>query len=577
MSVTDSWQRVASALASVESNRYLWQRRFYNAMKDYRFIPGGRILAGAGTGHKVSLFNCFVMGKIEDSIDGIFEHLKQAALTMQQGGGVGYDFSTLRPSGTQVKHVQRTASGPVSFMRIWDSMCQTLISSGPRRGAMMATLRCDHPDIEIFINAKRDRHELRNFNLSVLVTDDFIQAVQEDKTWQLVFPEDRITIQKNGKQKDLVRRQWSAYGRPIPCRVFHTLKARALWDQIIRASYETAEPGVIFIDRINNMNNLWYKENISATNPCGEIPLPEYGVCDLGSINLTRFVKEPFSSSSSLDMEGIKKIVPIAVRMLDNVVDVSRFPLVIQKRRARKTRRIGLGLTGLADALIMLGLRYGEDKSYTVASDIMRTISHTAYRASIKLAREKGPFPSLQKDKYLMGRFIQSLPTDIKKQINLHGIRNSHLTAIAPTGTISLLAGNVSSGVEPVFAFKHKRYILEGQSRNVYHLEDYAWRMWKESVKEKPPTRIFVSARELEPEIHLRMQAALQAHVDNSISKTINIPVDYDFESFRSVYETAYELGLKSCTVFRPNPERGEVLGTSEKLVTDEHCCNINL
>ncbi len=576
-SIVDTWRRVASALASVESDPKLWQRRFYNTLKGFRFIPGGRIMAGAGTDRKVTLFNCFVMGNIDDSIDGIFNGLKEGALTMQQGGGVGYDFSTLRPYGTQARQVNRMASGPVSFMRIWDSMCRTLVSSGPRRGAMMATLRCDHPDIEKFINSKRDRHELRNFNISVLVTDEFMEAVQWDQDWPLVFPERGLNQNEDKQRREIVKRQWSGYRRATPCRVFRRVSARSLWEQIIRASYHSAEPGVLFIDRINRLNNLWYRENISATNPCGEIPLPAYGACDLGSINLTRFVNDPFTTNASLDLAGIRNIVPLAVRMLDNVIDVSRFPLPAQQRQARNTRRIGLGITGLADTLIMLGLRYGNEDACELTASIMQTINQAAYRASIKLAQEKGSFPLLDSNKHLEGEFIQALPADITHAIKQHGIRNSHLTAIAPTGTISLLAGNLSSGIEPVFAFEHQRYILEDGIRKPYQLEDYAWRLWQQLGKGEPLARTFVCAHELEPEVHLRMQAAVQAHVDNSISKTINIPVDYDFAAFNSVYEMAYQLGLKSCTVFRPNPVTGEILHTGKEPVEGEHCCNVYL
>lgn len=572
-SINDTWRRVAAALASVENNPGYWQRRFYNAMKDYRFLPGGRILAGAGTDWKVTLFNCFVMGNIDDSLDGIFESLKEGALTMQQGGGVGYDFSTLRPYGTQARQVNRMASGPVSFMRIWDSMCQTLVSSGPRRGAMMATLRCDHPDIEAFINSKRDRHELRNFNISVLVTDEFMQAVHNNLDWPLVFPERMLKRDDEGNRHEIVKRRWPGYRRAVSCRVFRRVKARAMWRQLVRASYHSAEPGVIFIDRVNALNNLWYREHISATNPCGEIPLPAYGACDLGSINLTRFVKDPFTRKARLDMDGIKKIVPVAVRMLDNVIDVSRFPLRAQKQQAKNSRRTGLGLTGLADALIMLGLRYGEEKSFEIAGEVMRLINHTAYRTSIRLAQEKGAFPLLDKSRYLKGGFIRTLPAGITEGISQYGIRNSHLTAIAPTGTISLLAGNVSSGIEPVFDFCIQRYILEKGVRKPCQLSDYAWRLWRESHRGRPPADIFVSAHQLEPEIHLRMQAVVQVHVDNSISKTINIPADYDYSAFNSVYESAYELGLKSCTVFRPNPVTGEVLQADESSLLGDHCC----
>jgi len=573
--IEDTWRRVAGTLATSESDPS-WRERFYSALKDFRFMPGGRILAGAGTNHKVTLFNCFVMGGIDDSIDGIFEGLKEGALTMQQGGGVGYDFSTLRPYGTQARQVNRMASGPVSFMRIWDSMCQTLVSSGPRRGAMMATLRCDHPDIETFINCKRDAHELRNFNISVLVTDAFMQAVREDHDWPLIFPAHSIKSE-NGGSDQIINRRWSGYLEEIPCRVLRAVKARSLWDQVVSSSYHSAEPGVIFIDRINRLNNLWYCEHISATNPCGEIPLPPYGACDLGSINMIPFVENPFTADAKLDLEGIENIVPVAVRMLDNVIDISRFPLLAQEERAKNTRRIGLGVTGLADALIMLGLRYGDEESCKLAGKIMQKINYAAYRTSIKLAREKDPFPGLDKDRYLEGEFIRTLPGDIMSDIQKHGIRNSHLTAIAPTGTISLLAGNISSGIEPVFSFQHERFILEEGERKPYQLEDYAWNLWKQTRNGRPPAETFVCARELAPDVHLRMQATMQEHVDNSISKTINIPEDYDFSEFRSVYESAYKLGLKSCTVFRPNPVTRAVLHARQEPVEGEHCCNINL
>jgi ribonucleoside-diphosphate reductase alpha chain len=478
-----------------------------------------------------------VMGPIEDSISGIFAALEEGAITMQQGGGIGYDFSTLRPRGTRAKTVGTIASGPVSFMHVWDAMCGTILSTGARRGAMMATLRCDHPDIEEFIVAKQQPGALRRFNLSAQITDAFMAAVQRDTEWQLVFPEAAFA-----GEGETVLRDWPGFDDPVPCRVVRRVRARDLWDGILRATYEYAEPGVLFVDRINGLNNLWYCERISATNPCGEIPLPPYGACDLGSINLTRFVSFPFSRQTRLEIEALKETVQVAVRLLDNVIDASRFPLPQQAKRAQGTRRIGLGITGLADALLMLGSRYGNDESLDLAREVMSLICNTAYRASVLLAEEKGSFPCLNRNKYLEGPFIHRLPEDVRDGIAKGGIRNSHLIAIAPTGTISLLAGNVSSGLEPVFAASYRRKILnENGDPEELFLTDYAVQLWREmtgTAKGVPPG--FVTVNELPVRAHFDIQAALQPFVDNSISKTINVPADYPFSEFRKVYELAY-------------------------------------
>jgi ribonucleoside-diphosphate reductase alpha chain len=569
--IDDTWLRIAKTLAGVEkTDRNEWERRFHEALRNFKFLPGGRIQAGAGTGRRVTLFNCFVMGSIADSMDGIFDGLKEGALTMQQGGGVGYDFSTLRPQGTQAKSVGAVASGPVSFMQIWDAMCATLLSTGARRGAMMATLRCDHPDIEAFIDAKHDSRVLRHFNLSVLVTDAFMEAVSRDQDWALVFPAEDDT------EADALVRQWSDRLEPVRCRVYRRVRARVLWDRLMRATYEYAEPGVLFIDRINEFNNLRYRELISATNPCGEIPLPPYGACDLGSINLTAFVHDPFSREARLDLDGIRETAAIASRMMDNVIDASQFPLDRQATQARGSRRIGLGLTGLADTLAMLGLHYAEAPARELAARVMQLICHTAYRTSVELAREKGSFPFFEREKYLQGKFIRGLPHEIRDDIARHGLRNSHLTAIAPTGTISLLANNISSGLEPMYEYSYTRRVLELDGTYTEHeLTDYAVRRWRERHgKEKlPPT--FVNTRSLAPAAHLGMQAALQPFVDNSISKTINVPRDYGFEDFKEIYERAYHLGLKGCTTFRPNPVTGEVLRGEGDGETAPHCCNV--
>jgi ribonucleoside-diphosphate reductase alpha chain len=569
--VAESWRRIARALAMVETrDQAAWEQRFFDILQDFKFLPGGRIQAGAGTKRNVTLFNCFVMGPVEDSIPGIFAALEEGAITMQQGGGIGYDFSTLRPRGTRAKAVGSIASGPVSFMHVWDAMCGTILSTGARRGAMMATLRCDHPDIEEFIIAKQQPGVLRRFNLSVQISDAFMAAVRRDSEWQLVFPE--ATFAGEG---ETVERDWTGFANPVPCRVVRRVRARALWDEILRATYAYAEPGVLFVDRINALNNLWYRERISATNPCGEIPLPFYGACDLGSINLTRFLSSPFSPQARLETDALKETVQVAVRLLDNVIDASHFPLAQQEKSAKATRRIGLGITGLADALLMLGTPYGSEESLDLARQVMSLICHTAYRASVKLAEEKGSFPYFDRNEYLEGAFIRRLPEDIRDGIFKVGIRNSHLIAIAPTGTISLLAGNVSSGLEPILAASYRRKILDehGEPEELF-LTDYAVQLWREMTSNAsgvPPG--FVTVNELPIQAHLDMQAALQPFVDNSISKTINVPEDCPFSEFRKIYDLAYEKGLKGCTTFRPNPVTGAVLSGAEEGAEAPHCC----
>jgi ribonucleoside-diphosphate reductase alpha chain len=537
----DSWRRVARAIAQaeVEPARGEWEAKFYDALAGFGFLPAGRVLAGAGTGRQVTLFNCFVMGRIEDDMGSIFENVREAALTMQQGGGIGHDFSTLRPKGALVKGVGADASGPISFMDVWDAMCRTIMSAGSRRGAMMATLRCDHPDIEAFIEAKADPARLRNFNLSVLVTDAFMDAVETDADWDLQF---------GGK-------------------VCRTVQARALWDKMMRSAYDYAEPGVIFIDRINAANNLSYCEAIQATNPCGEQPLPPYGACLLGSINLAGLINDPFTAKAALDEVRLGALVTVAVRMLDNVIDISNFPLAPQAREARLKRRIGLGVTGLADALIFCRAAYGSEKAAKLAEHWMALIECAAYRASAELAAEKGAFPLYDAKRFAENAVIRRLDDQTRELIAAHGLRNGLLTSIAPTGTISLIAGNVSSGVEPVFDFTYERRVLEadGSSRREA-VEDHAYALYRKMFGENAGLPdYFVTAQSLTPAQHLRMQAALQRHVDASISKTVNCPEDLSFEAFEELYRDAYSMGLKGCTAYRPNGITGSVLSTAPK------------
>ena len=532
--VEDSWRRVARALAAAEADPAQWEPRFYRALQDFRFLPAGRILSGAGTDRRVTLFNCFVMGDIADDLGAIFDNLREAALTMQQGGGIGYDFSTLRPKGAPVQGVGADASGPLSFMDVWDAMCRTIMSAGARRGAMMATMRCDHPDIEEFIAAKRQAGRLRNFNLSVLATDPFMAAVDADADWPLVF---------GGH-------------------TYRTLRARALFDSITRATYDYAEPGVLFIDRINARNNLAYCESIHSTNPCAEQPLPPYGACLLGSINLARLVQQPFTPHARLDEAVLDELVATAVRMMDNTIEVSGFPLEAQRREAYAKRRIGLGMTGVADALMMVGLRYGSCEAAEMAGDWARRVNRAAYIASARLAAEKGAFPLFDREPYLAGQTVRELDEDVRALIGEHGIRNALLTSIAPTGTISLVADNVSSGIEPVFALAYTRKVLQPDGTRVEEeVSDYALRRFRAQFGEAAALpEYFVTAQDLTPAEHIRMQAAVQRHVDSAISKTVNVPEDISFEAFQQVYLDAYRSGCKGCTTYRPNAITGSVL-----------------
>ena len=536
--VEDTWRRIAVALSKAEANPKKWESIFYDSLTDFKFLPAGRIIAGSGTARNVTLFNCFVMGVIPDSMSGIFDMLKEAALTMQQGGGIGYDFSTIRPKGSIVKGIAADASGPVSFMDVWDSMCRTIMSAGSRRGAMMATMRCDHPDIEEFIAAKSDSKKLRMFNLSVLVSDAFMEALKKGEDWRLTFND----------------------------KIYKVIKAADLWDKIMRATYNYAEPGVIFIDRINEANNLRYCETITATNPCGEQPLPPYGACLLGSINLARLVEYPFGGNAHLDVSQLENLVATAVRMMDNVIEVSQFPLEVQKLEALNKRRIGLGVTGLADALLMVGLRYGSDEAVEKTEEWMKLIARASYKASINLAKEKGAFSLFDPEQLIASGNMKQMDDDIKQAVRKFGIRNALLTSIAPTGTISLYAGNVSSGIEPVFAYSYTRKVLQNDGSHIEEeVVDYAVQMWRDKFGDAQLPDYFVSAQNLTPSDHVKMQAAAQKWVDSSISKTINCPEDISFDDFKEVYMQAYDTGCKGCTTYRPNEVTGSVLSVASE------------
>src|SRR5690554_3672267 len=558
--VEDVRRRVASALAQAESpeERDAWAERFCQAM-EHGFIPAGRINSAAGTDLQSTLINCFVQ-PVGDSITedvggkpGIYTALAQAAETMRRGGGVGYNFSAIRPRGAMVKGTGSSASGPISYMRVFDRSCETVESAGARRGAQMAVLNVTHPDVMEFITAKQEKGQLNNFNVSVGVTDAFMQAVREDSEFELTHP-----VEPNAELK-----QKGAYQREDGLWVYRKVHAREVWDLIMQCTYAAAEPGVLYLDRINQENNLSYCERIEATNPCGEQPLPDYGCCCLGSLNLTAYVRSPFTDESGFDFEEMRKATKLAVRMLDNVLTATKWPLEEQKREADAKRRLGLGFTGLGDTLIMLGLRYDSEEGRVAAERFAREMRDAAYEASVELARERGAFPLFDAEKYLEAGFASRLPESLKKQIREHGIRNSHLTSIAPTRTISLaFADNASNGIEPAFSWFYNRLKrMPDGSKKEYTVEDHAYRVYRAmggDTQNLPAA--FVNALEISAIDHMLMVAAVSPYVDAAISKTVNVPEDYPYEDFKDRYMEAWKRGLKGITTYRPNNILGAVL-----------------
>lgn len=550
-------RRVARALAVDEPDPARWERVFYE-IQVAGFIPGGRINAAAGTRLQTTLVNCFVqplgdsIGGREQGIPGIYPALQEAAETLRRGGGVGYDFSPLRPKGALVHSTASLASGPVSFMRLFDRSCETLESAGARRGAQMAVLRVDHPDIERFIRAKDAPGELTNFNLSVAATDAFLEAVVADGAIELVHPAEPGTDLKAA----------GAYRRADGLWVYGRRKARELFETLVGRAYHRGDPGLLFIDRINGENNLNGLETIRATNPCGEQPLPPYGCCCLGSFDLTRFVRRPFSTGSRFDFEALGALVPGAVRLLDNVLDLTLWPLPQQRAEALAKRRVGLGFTGLGDALILLGIPYDSDPARETAAAIARTLRDAAYQASVDLARERGSFPAFDADRFGEAPFVRRLPPRLREEIRVHGIRNSHLLSIAPTGTISLaFADNASNGIEPAYAWSYRRRVRVGEESQDYQVLDPAYRSFRARFGEdRPLPQAFVSALELEAAGHLGMVAAVVPYVDAGVSKTLNLAPDYPFEGLAGLYLQAWRFGLKGLATFRSSAERAGVL-----------------
>lgn len=520
----EAMSRIANILSDTPDHFY----KYRDILLTQRFLPGGRIQSAIGSPRKTTAFNCYVSRTIDDSMDGIMEAAHEAANTMRLGGGIGYDFSTIRPKGDLIVSLDSKSSGPISFMHIFDSICRTVSSAGQRRGAQMGVLRVDHPDIEEFIEAKTNTTNLTQFNISVGVTDCFMQAVVDGTDFELVYQG----------------------------RVYKRVDARYLWDKLMRATWDWAEPGILFIDRINEMNNLWYCETIAATNPCGEQPLPPYGACLLGSFNLVQYIEEYQPKHYRFNWERFQEDIPIVVRAQDNVIDKTVFPLPQQKEAAITKRRMGLGYTGLANAGEVLGYVYGSPEFLRFQYKIGKILANESYRASSLLAKEKGNFPMLDKEKYLQSKFVQLLDKDVQELIAEHGIRNSHLTSIAPTGTISITADNVSSGCEPVFSHFYDRTIItDDGNKKVERVSDYGYRVW--GVKGKTADECSVAE-------HLSVLVCASKWVDSAVSKTLNVGEDVSWEEFKNIYIQAWKEGCKGCTTFRAAGKRYGVLNKVE-------------
>ena len=626
--IDDTYKRVARALADAEETeekRTFWYDKFLWALRRGA-IPAGRITSNAGAlEHKpaTSTINCTVSGTVEDSMDNILGKVHEAGLTLKAGCGIGYEFSTLRPKGAFVAGAGAYTSGPLSFMDIYDKMCFTVSSAGGRRGAQMATFDISHPDVTDFIKAKREAGRLRQFNLSCLITKEFMEAVKADAEWKLAFPVTEKEASVDGLKLDdssqVVWREWPVKNKyltkldgkdagKVACRVYKTIKARRLWDVIMSSTYDFAEPGFILIDRVNEMNNNWFCENIRATNPCGEQPLPPYGACLLGSVNLTKFVRNPFTDKAYFDWDEYRQVVATFTRMLDNVVEVNGLPLQQQRDEIARKRRHGMGYLGLGSTLTMLKMKYGEADSLKFTEEVTKVMAEVGWEIGVELAEEKGPAPIMDeefevtadmlakrpemaadgikvgakvKGKVLMGlysRYMQQFPESLRKQIAKRGVRFTHHSSIAPTGTISLsLANNASNGIEPSFAHHYARNVIrEGKKSkekvDVFSYELLAYRElinpkampFGESEEEKLPD-YFLDSSTIQAKAHVDIQAAAQKWIDSSISKTINVPTDYDFEDFKNIYLYAYDKGLKGCTTFRFNPEAFQGVLVTEK------------